>query len=49
MIQITISEAVTMVTENTMMTNKLHIADIVFLLHACIHSTTPLHLRAAPC
>ena len=49
MIQIAILEAVGVVTDNTMMTNKLHSADIVLLLQACIHSTTPLHLRAAPC
>ena len=49
MLQIAIPEAVAIVTDTTMMTNKLHIADIVLLLQACMHSTTPLHLRAAPC
>lgn len=36
-------------TDTTAMTNKLHIADIVLLLQACIPSTTPLHPRATPC
>jgi len=49
MVQLVIPEAPAVVTDTITMTNKLHIADIVLLLQACIPSTTSQHPLSAPC